>query len=278
MPWLGMAYCNGTSDEWVLCTQGQKPSSLTTPDPCWCPKNKTERSMTLSQSEVIWYTALLPTVELESISFATGHYPTRKSHPATNTATASPTGAAKSSSAPSSSSPTPTASATAFAGTDASSESSLSPGAKIGAIAGGVAGGLLLGLLFAVFLCLRRRQKKKQLQREEEARAVEDFMHGETKSGAASEPDPLNLGIAVGGGSAASTAPSSSPDTPALSELDSKAARPWSLRSELDDHSSARSSFTNGHCGGGGGGHGGIGLARSAPSELAAHPIAELPG
>lgn len=91
------------------------------------------------------------------------------------------------------------------------------------------------------------------------------------KGGSATEADPLNLGI-TDGQSPPSAA--SSPDTLALSELDSKAARPWSLRSELDNSTSARSSYnTAGSHGGGGGGQ-----ARHAPSELAAHPIAELPG
>ncbi|KKY33490.1 hypothetical protein UCDDA912_g06531 [Diaporthe ampelina] len=241
--------------------------------------DKHDRPKALSQSSIIEGTASLPTSILESIQFSVGHYPTQNPNQVTTTTTASPTAGAKSSPVPSSSPPTPTAepsaSASGFAGDDPSSESGLglSPSAKIGAIAGGVAGGLLLGLLFAGFLCLRRRRQKRQLQREEEeARAVEDFMHGETKSGAASEPDPLSLGITAGG-SAPSAA--SSPDTPAPSELDSKAARPWSLRSELDNDSSARSSYSNGH----GGGHGGgVGQARPAPSELAAHPIAELPG
>lgn len=173
------------------------------------------------------------------------------------------------------SSPASTAAATA---TDSatpskpSDDAGLSPSAEIGVIAGGVAGALLIAVLLVAFLCFRRRQRKKQLQREEEARAVDNFMHGEIKSGAASEPDPLNIGIAVGGIPPPSDG--SSPDTPALSELDSKAARPWSLRSELDNNSSARSSVNTV----GGGGHGGTGQARHAPSELAAHPIAELPG
>lgn len=223
--------------------------------------------MTLSQSEVIWYTALLPTAQLESISFNTGHYPTRKPH--TATATASSTATEESSSTPSS--PAPTAVATTTAGVaphDPNDESGLSPSGQIGAIAGGVAGALLIAILLLGFLCFRRRQRKQQLKREEEARAVDDFMHGEIKT---SEPDPVNLGIAPG--TIPSPSIASSPDTAALSELDSKAARPWSLRSELDSNSSARSS-----CNTAAGSNGGIGQARSAPSELAAHPIAELPG
>lgn len=226
----------------------------------------------LTQSSVIEGTASLPTALFGSIQFSVGHYPTKNTAPSTTTATSTST--VESSSSTSMSSPTSTAAATATDSATPSSPSKdagLSPSAQIGVIAGGVAGALLIAILLVGFVCFRRRQRKKQLQREEEARAVDNFMHGEIKSGAASEPDPLNLGIAIGGAPPPSTA--SSPDTPALSELDSKAARPWSLRSELDNNSSARSSYNTA-----GGGHGGTGQARPAPSELAAHPIAELPG
>lgn len=265
-----MAYCNGTSNEWVLCDQNKKPATLTKPDSCWCPKDEKSRHKMLSQSSIIQGTASLPTKALGSIQFSVGYYPTLNPNPKTTTTTASPTGS-DSSSTPSIASPAPTAAeptADSQPPESPSDQGGLSPSAQIGAIAGGVAGALVIALLLAVFLCFRRRQRKQQLQREEEARAVDDFMHGETKT---SEPDPVNLGIAVGGVPSPSTA--SSPDTPALSELDSKAARPWSLRSELDNNSSARSSYNTA-----GGGHGGTGQARPAPSELAAHPIAELPG
>lgn len=265
-----MAYCNSTSDEWVLCDQKEKPATLTKPDPCWCPKDKNDRLKALKQSSIIELTASLPTKILGSIQFNTGYYPTVNPNPKTSTFIASPTtGSETTSTSSSSSSAALTAAATAPV--DNGNESTLSPSGQIGAIAGGVAGALLIAILLIGFLCFRRRQRKQQLKREEEARAVDDFMHGEIKSGAASEPDPVNLGIAPGTIPSPSTA--SSPDTAALSELDSKAARPWSLRSELDNNSSARSSYNTTA-----GGNGGIGLARSAPSELAAHPIAELPG
>lgn len=232
----------------------------------------------LSQSSIIAGTASLPTALFESIQFSVGHYPTKNSAVLTITATSTSTSQVESPSSTSMSSPAPTAAATTATTNDGaapanpSDDAGLSPSAQIGAIAGGVAGALLIAILLGLFLCFRRRQRKLQLKREEEARAVDDFMHGEIKSGAASEPDPLNIGIAVGEIPAPSTAPS--PDTRALSELDSKAARPWSLRSELDNsNSSARSSYNTA-----GGGHGGTGQARPAPSELAAHPIAELPG
>lgn len=194
----------------------------------------------------------------------------------TTTITGSPTDAAKSSS---SLSITSTAASTgiddAASTTDQSNAAGLSSGARTGAIAGGVAGAAILVVLLLVgFLCFRRRQRKRYLKREEE-RAVENFMNEGviSKGGSATEADPLNLGIMAGQSPPSAT---SSPDTPALSELDSKAARPWSLRSELDNSASARSSYNTAgsHCGGGGG----VGQARHAPSELAAHPIAELPG
>lgn len=131
---------------------------------------------------------------------------------------------------------------------------------------------ILVLLLLAGFLCFRRHQRKNYLKREEEERAVENFMNEGVinKGGSATEADPLNLGIRDG---PSPPSAASSPDTLALSELDSKAARPWSLRSELDNSASARSSYNTAGSHGGGGGQ-----ARHAPSELAAHPIAELPG
>lgn len=253
----------------MLCDQKKKPATLTKPDPCWCPEDKNDRTKPLKQSSVIELTASLPTTILGSIQFNTGYYPTVNPNPKTTTFTANPTAGSGTTSSSSSSSAALTAAATAPA--DDGDESTLSPSGQIGAIAGGVAGALLIAILLIGFLCFRRRQRKQQLKREEEARAVDNFMHGEIKSGAASEPDPVNLGIAPG--TIPSPSIASSPDTAALSELDSKAARPWSLRSELDNNSSARSSYNTTA-----GGSGGIGQARSAPSELAAHPIAELPG
>lgn len=231
-----------------------------------------DRNGQLHQSSIIEGTASLPVSRFDSIQFSVGHYPTK--HRALSTTTASSTTAVEPPSSPTPSSRAPTAAATTAADAIAPSSSNdagLSPSAQTGAIAGGVAGALVIALLLAGFLYFRRRQRKQQLQREEEERAVDNFMHGETKSGAASEPDPLNLGIAPGGVPPPSTA--SSPDTRALSELDSKAARPWSLRSELDNNPSARGSYNIAA-----GGHNGIGLVRTTPSELAAHPIAELPG
>ncbi|KAI3393405.1 hypothetical protein diail_4300 [Diaporthe ilicicola] len=290
-PWLGLSYCNGTSNEWVLCDQKKKPATLSKPDTCYCPTDEDDRSMTLSQSSIIKGTASLPTALCESIQFSRGYYPTIKARPTTATASAisSATSASASASAssPLSSSPFSTA-ATATNGatpfiapqdpshTSQTQESGLSTGAKIGTIFGAVAGTLLLALMATVCLYLRRRRQKQQLQKEEEDRAVDNFINGGTgsKGGAASEPDPLNLGIAVGsaaggGGAPDNASTSTGPYTPALSEIDTKAARPWSLRSELDPDATMRSFHAAGPA---------AGQARPAPSELAAHPIAELPG
>lgn len=281
-PWLGLSYCNGTSNEWVLCDQKKQPATLTKPDPCWCPKDEDDRPFRLVQSSVIPGTASLPAFAGGSIQFSVGHYPTQNLDPVTTTMTESPTNAAKSSSilsVLSASLPASTAEATATdraAPPDPNGGAGISPGAQTGAIAGGAAGALIIVLLLAGFLCFRRRSKKKYLQRQEEDRAVVNFMNEGviSKGGAASEADPLNLGIVPAGGGPPPSA-ASSPDTPALSELDSKAARPWSLRSELDNNNngSARSSYNTAGSHGSGGGQ-----ARRAPSELAAHPIAELPG
>ena len=268
----------------MLCDQKKQPATLTKPDPCWCPKDEHDRPYRLVQSSIIPGTASLPTLAGGSIQFSVGHYPTLNPDPVTTTMTAGPTASAGSSSiilSVLSTSLSPTAESTGTdraAPPDPSGGTGLSPSGQAGAIAGGAAGALIIVLLLAGFLCFRRRQKKRYLQRQEEDRAVENFMNEGVinKGGAASEADPLSLMIASAGGGGAQSPPSaassSSPDTPALSELDSKAARPWSLRSELDNNASARSSYNTA------GSHGSGGQARRAPSELAAHPIAELPG
>ncbi|KAG8169116.1 hypothetical protein KVR01_001865 [Diaporthe batatas] len=284
-PWLGLSYCNGTSDEWVLCDQAQHPITLTEPDACWCPKDEDDRTATLSQSSVIPGTASLPTKILGSIQFSVGHYPTLNPGQETTPTTASDAATGQSSSALTNSPATPTAQTTATdlaAPPDQANETgpSPSPSAKIGAIAGGVAGALVLLLLLVGIMCLRRRRTKKRLQQQEEDRRVENFMNeGVTMKGGSAtdpDPDPLNLGIGIAHGGL-SPSPSSV-DTSAVSELDSRAARPWSLRSELgnnnnnnNNHASSRGSSSTA-----GGSHGEA--ARRAPSELAAHPIAELPG
>ncbi|POS77787.1 hypothetical protein DHEL01_v203815 [Diaporthe helianthi] len=291
-PWMGLSYCNGTSNEWVLCDQGQHPITITEPDPCWCPEDEKARTATLHQSSIIPGTASLPTKILGSIQFSVGHYPTPNPDLDT-TATAesaSATATDGSSSHLPNSSPQPTAQPTGAdlaAPPNQANETGLSPSARTGAIAGGAAGAFILLVLVAGVLAFRRHQKKKHLQRQEEDLAVESFMNEGVinKGGSATEPDPdpLNLGIGaagvMGGGAAmlSPSSPSSVPDTPALSELDSKAARPWSLRSELENNNnhhlgSARSSFSTA------GSQGEAAQARRAPSELAAHPIAELPG
>lgn len=275
-----MAYCNGTSNVWVLCDQKKKPATLTKPDFCYCPKDEDDRHKTFSQFSTIMGTASLPLNTLDSIQFSVGHYPTLNPDRSMTAPTASSTDSSESSPTPSStpSSPSPTAEATptgTFTPYNLSPGTGLSPNAKIATIAGGVAGALLIAILLVAFLCFRRRQRKRQLQIEEENRAVDDFMHGETKSGAASEPDPLSIGIAH----TTTTASSSSPHTPALSELDTKAARPWSLRSELGGGTPSARSSNGANSAHGSPGQGGTGqAARPAPSELAAHPIAELPG
>lgn len=283
-PWLGLSYCNGTSDEWVLCDQAQHPITLTDPDPCWCPKDEDDRTATLSQSSIIPGTASLPTKILGSIQFSVGHYPTLNPELETTATTESPAATDGSSNTLPSSSPAPTAEATGAelaAPPDQGDQTGPSTSARTGAIAGGAAGAFVLVLVLLMgFLCLRHRQKKKYLQKQQEERAIENFMNEGVinKGGSATDPDPdpLNLGIGIAhGGLSASP---SGPDTPALSELESRAARPWSLRSELENNNnnhaaSARSSFSTA------GSHGdGVGQARRAPSELAAHPIAELPG
>ncbi|KUI74353.1 hypothetical protein VM1G_09660 [Cytospora mali] len=75
-PWLGMSYCNGTSDEWVVCDQKAHPSTLTSPEQCYCPTATAERSIIISHMNQIPAVAILPITLGGSIDFFTGHFPT----------------------------------------------------------------------------------------------------------------------------------------------------------------------------------------------------------
>ncbi|KAM0330132.1 hypothetical protein ACHAQA_004305 [Verticillium albo-atrum] len=217
-PWVGLTYCNGTSEQWVACEQSGRQNALTEADDCWCPQ--TDRTVAFTASSVLENVAELPSTPGGEVvwqrgflpSFAEEETPTStaapsQTQPTTRSSTAS-SSTAISTNAPVETSPAPSA-------TPETTDSSLSQQARIGiGIGVGVGSALLLGLLALLFFSRRKRQR-----RELEAAASAKGDH----------PDSLMA------------PPSSAPHTPTtgISEIDSRAARPWSMRSELDGRSMA---------------------------------------
>lgn len=248
-PWLGMSYCNGTSNEWALCDQEGHPGTLEKPDPCYCPKAKTDRTMTLSQLSTIGNTASLPTATGLSVQFMAGYYPT------------TPPTTAASSSAPSSTSSSPSSSALVNPTAAAASPSEAAPfpqgglsrSATIGAVVGASVGGLIVLALCLAPLLVRRRRR--------EAGEKDGADNNNTEN-------PDTIGVAYGGAEQVVS--------PHPSELEAKAARPWSMVSELEGDGAGSVSpvrmeaiMEQGWGRGEGGGAG--------PSELPAHHVVELP-
>ncbi|KAJ4396227.1 hypothetical protein N0V93_000446 [Gnomoniopsis smithogilvyi] len=223
-PWLGMAYCNDSSNDWILCDQAGHPGTIMDPDPCACPTATAERSMTLNQAHGIAETASLPDSTGLPIGWNTDFYPTIPySLPTASSVIPSSTGDTAT---------VPTSSSIVEPTTDTISSpfppfaTSFNTSAKIGtAIGASVFGVVLLALLG--FFVLRRRHHPKQ----------QEHLH-DTGGKAPSddpdpEPDPDTIGVAYGSGRYDESQLSIA--SPRPSELDNKAARPWSMVSELDN-------------------------------------------
>lgn len=255
-----MSYCNGTSDTWVLCDQHDHPGTIVSPDPCSCPAATASRTVTLAQLSTINATASLPSATGMTIMFMPGYYPTIPATSAVPTATSS---SLDDSSPTTFLVPVTTSPSDAVA---ASSAPGLGTPATIGTAVGvSVVGLLLLGGLGALFV-LRRRRQKQQRQGVESTAAgektpppppPEDVAPGGlpfSQTAFNHDPDYVSsdIGVAYGSGrgygygnmnvSRMSSVLSSpvTPDhpqaalSPAAVELDGKAARPWSMVSELD--------------------------------------------
>lgn len=241
------------------------------PDPCACPTATAERSMTLNQAQGIAETASLPNATGLPIGWNTDFYPTTPSVlPTSSTAGRQSTTVASS-----------TISPTAITVSDSSPPfpTGFSTSAKIGtAIGASVFGMLLLGLL-GFFIMRHRRSNEQDLNEIGE----------KTPDGGGGGAEPIldlqTIGVAYGGGT--HDVSQLSVASPRPSELDNKAARPWSMVSELD-------SGGDGGSGGYAGGHmeaimeasHGQGLwcsheraeSEPGPSELAApREVLELP-
>lgn len=282
-PWLGMAYCDDNSNNWVLCDQTGHPGTIVNPDPCACPTATAQRSMTLNQAQGIQETASLPGATGLPIGWNAEFYPTVPSTLSQPTSSSvRPSTGAITSSFPSTVEPTPSLASNI---PSPPYPTGFNTSAKIGTAIGAAVFGIILLALVGFFVLRRRQPSDKQRQN--------NNPHGAGEKGAAPNPDPdpntdpRTIGVAYGSGTLDVSQLSINAGSPRPSELENKAARPWSMISELD----------NGYdgCDPGGQGHMeaimeashgqnlGRGHARSqsepSPSELEApRGVVELPG
>ncbi|KLU90448.1 hypothetical protein MAPG_10302 [Magnaporthiopsis poae ATCC 64411] len=71
-PWTGLAYCNGSSEEWFACRKGGS-STLRSGDPCVCPEEP--RTIAFKDKSSLDRIASLPRTTGSRIAFEADHYP-----------------------------------------------------------------------------------------------------------------------------------------------------------------------------------------------------------
>ncbi|KAF6835658.1 hypothetical protein CPLU01_04128 [Colletotrichum plurivorum] len=201
-PWTGLVYCNGTSEEWVACEQAAKPTTLTSADACWCPQ--TSRTVAFTDSSVLENIVQLPTVLGGSVIWQPGHVPLPTQVDTTTTTT---TPAAVTTTSEATTGTIPTISPTSTGLVVGDSQAELASSKRIG-IGVGVGAGcaVLLGVLVFLFFARRKLQRH--------------------------HPMELENTKAEGGSGYGNGFPT--PATTTISELEPTAARPWSVRTELD--------------------------------------------
>lgn len=269
--WMGMSYCNGTSNEWVLCNQPDDPSTIESPAACYCPTATSERTMTLSAASAITATAYLPSATGLEINYVAGHYPT------STLANTTPGSSAQQSTSRSqglttAATSTPPAVTSSTAQT-ASTSQSLGTDATIGIAVGASIGGVLLLSALGYFLhwlvLRRRRQQDADSANSKNISGKNPHESANAALGTIGAAQDGNTGNEEGDRLASAR-------TSAVSELDHHPARPWSIGSEVDGTSAGRASSVvsptrmesileqnHGHMG---------------PVELAANPVVELEG
>ncbi|KAB5518885.1 hypothetical protein GE09DRAFT_506304 [Coniochaeta sp. 2T2.1] len=212
-PWVGLVTCAGTN-LWSACPQRGKPSTLKTPDACTCTRTA---GAAFTDAIPLTDVARLPTALGESVFWLPGHLPTSMTSSPSSKTTTSPS--VTSSSTPTvtappttlpSSSPPPSSSSSAAptAEPQVSSSNGMSTGAKAGLGAGVALAAVLIISAAIAFVFFRRRNRNRQsnaaIHNHEE---THDHVHA---------PEPKFAW------SPATVA------TSTVSELDSRAARPWS--------------------------------------------------
>ncbi|KAK3384878.1 hypothetical protein B0H63DRAFT_559599 [Podospora didyma] len=298
-PWVALTLCKANDGVWAVCSQIGNPSTLQPGASCSCTSAATA-TVAFTDANVLTSSCSLPQSTGQSIQFFTGHIPTSPPPPAATTApgaspsTGSSPGSAtappQTGSPPSSSGPAagttapptsggsiPISSSPQQSGTSSPSSNDnnnnnnnssdpssggLSSSAKAGII-GGVVGGVILLAALAVLFFLRRRRQRPS-----------GSASGKLETGASGGKKQKKHQQRFSDISTPTNA--SEADGQAVSEADGKAARPWSMRSELEgsqvssnmsEHQQRLSSSSGGDA---------HGWRPRKSGELS--PVAELPG
>lgn len=263
-----MSYCNGSSNEWVLCEQPDDASTIESPAPCSCPTATSDRTMTLSAASTLSATASLPSAVGLEINYMAGHYPT---FPAATTATASDTQQSATVTAVATITAPKPAASTASSAQATSTSQGLGTNTTIGIAVGAAVGGVLLA---ALMVLLRRLLHWKQGQQNVDGANTD----GGNEKAPAGIPDDLELADT---GNEQAARIMVSPRTSVISGgTDGHSTRPWSMGSDVADRTSSLASPVrmgsiweqqqqqsqqqpaHGHTAG--------------PAELAANPLVEL--
>ncbi|KAK3323100.1 hypothetical protein B0T19DRAFT_476265 [Cercophora scortea] len=302
-PWIALTLCDHTDGIWAACSQQGNPTTLQPGSYCSC-TDTAKATIAFTDANQLPNIASLPATTGDTISFFPDHTPTGSpaTAPAATTAASStpvatsnqPTTAGSSSSDsasntgggtsqaqssqatgsssssggttqpgasgtnPDSSSQTGTntsggASQTSNAGTTTTdTPSGLGPGAKAGiAVAAAVSGLIFIAVLVALFLSHRRKRQR------------QSKLSNEAGNGSPSEKP----------GAQRDSLRTSEADGKPVSEADGVAARPWSMRSELEGDQPPNSvvggpgPYVSGHA-----------VRRSGEGGDVLTPVAELPG
>ena len=180
--WVGLVYCNGTSNQWTGCHESDDAETVTVPERCWCPE--TSPAVLFEDASVLENSMVLPTATGEIVSWFGGVGPVTLSDSSTSSSKST---ASKASAFTSSSngdiatsqatitSPANVTSAIAFpTPTSLSEQADLSTGAKVGIGVGAGIGGF--ALLIMLVLLIRRCLAKKDQEPEQEEEKAETSM------------------------------------------------------------------------------------------------------
>ena len=204
-PWIGLAYCNGTSDEWIACPQEASPSTIRGAGPCVCPAVTQQRIVAFRDASVLPSYASLPTALGGSVQWLGGYTPTA----GTADATGAETGSFSS---------TPTQRPTA-----GSSRTPLIVGLAVGL------SGMVLLALVGILSFGRKRAQTKGSERGKLGDMGDETMDGGGRGRGRGHGAVEEAVVCDGPKEAGAPQPAST-----VSELEMRPARPWSLRSELD--------------------------------------------
>lgn len=215
-PWIGLAFCGSNTtgnNQWIACPQANSPATMLSAGPCACPTITQQRIVAFQDGATLGSYASLPTSAGGSIMWFPPYSPTFAA-----TATEAGGGAAATaSSGPSTSTPIPPVSASP-------KNTSLIIGISVG-----IGGFVLLALLGALvfFRNVKRRRRRAAAQFGETGDS--DGMPGGLGGGHRDRKSAIGDEKMMGTPASPATQPSF-----AVSELEIRPARPWSLRSELD--------------------------------------------